>query len=84
MKRVSRSNTSTSRAVTSPCTSKRHAELAHAREHGVDAADVGDAGVGVGGRAGGIELAAVHDAAGLRAVDFRGSVRSVRYSVISG
>ena len=49
---------------------QRQAELAHAREHGVDAADVGDAGIGIGGGAGGIELAAVHEATGPRALDF--------------
>src|SRR5688572_16588892 len=49
------------------------AELAHARQYGVDVADIGDAGVCVRGRARGVQLAAVHHATGHRAVDFVGS-----------
>ena len=40
---------------------EHHAELGHAREHRLDAAYVGDAVLRVGGGAGRVELAAVHD-----------------------
>ena len=47
------------------------AELAHASQHRLELADVGDAGVGVRGGAGRVEFEAVDQAAGLRALDFR-------------
>jgi hypothetical protein len=49
-----------------------HAELAHARQHGIDVADVRDARIRIGGRTRRIELAAVYESAGFRGVDFRG------------
>jgi len=48
---------------------ERHAEVLHAGERGVDAAQVGDAQVRMGGRARRIELDAVHDAGALRTID---------------
>ena len=50
---------------------QHHADLGHARQRRVDAAHVGDAGVGVRGRTGRIELAA-DDACGLGARDLLG------------
>jgi hypothetical protein len=47
-----------------------HAELGHARQGCIDVSDVGDTGIGVGGGAGRVELAAEHRAAGACTVDF--------------
>ncbi len=47
------------------------ADFSHASQYRVDVLDVGNALVGVGGCAGGIEFESVHPAARLRAVDFR-------------
>ena len=63
---------------------KRHAGFAHAREHVVDAPDVRDTGIRVGRGARRIKLAGLHPLRFQRLVDLGGSVRSVRYSVISG
>jgi hypothetical protein len=49
---------------------QRHAELFHALEHGVDIADIADAGVRMRGRPGRIELHAMNEAAALGAIDF--------------
>ena len=50
---------------------QRHADFAHAGEHVVDARDVRDAGIGIRGRAGRVELEAVDEAARLGAIHFR-------------
>ena len=65
------------RAATSPCTSKRHADFFHAREHPVHLRDVGDAGIRVGRRAGGIELDAVDESPLARARSISSGARGV-------
>jgi hypothetical protein len=59
---------------------KGHAERAHARQHLVHAPYVGDAGIRVGGGAGGIELAGLHPRGFASHVDFRriGSICQIK------
>ncbi len=59
---------------------QRHADLFHAPEHPVHPRDIAHAGIGVRGRAGGIQFDAVDEPASLRAIDLlrRRSIRQVQ------
>ena len=71
MNTASRSNTSTSGSVTSPCTSSGRPRCFHRLERREAALERGHAGVGIGGGAGRVILHRVHHAARLRQRDFR-------------
>ena len=62
------------------------AELLHALQHAASCADVGHAGIGVGGGAGRIELDAVHEPAGLARVDLlrSGDIGQIQASSAAG